>query len=50
MERLLRLLRADEVDPAPMTTHEFAFDDTERTLEVPDKKLDGVVKVLIWFG
>lgn len=30
LERLLHLLRADQVNPTPMTTHEFAFDDMER--------------------
>ncbi|MBD0424780.1 NAD(P)-dependent alcohol dehydrogenase [Streptomyces sp. TRM S81-3] len=49
MERLLRVLEARMVDPSPMTTHEFAFDDMERAFEVSDKKLDDVVKVLIGF-
>ncbi|MEV5546321.1 NAD(P)-dependent alcohol dehydrogenase [Streptomyces sp. NPDC052309] len=49
MERLLRVLEAGMVDPSPMTTHEFAFDDMERAFEVSDKKLDDVVKVLIGF-
>ncbi|MFF9020526.1 NAD(P)-dependent alcohol dehydrogenase [Streptomyces eurythermus] len=49
MERLLRVLEARMVDPSPMTTHEFAFDDMERAFEVSDKKLDDVVKVLISF-
>jgi threonine dehydrogenase-like Zn-dependent dehydrogenase len=49
MQRLLRLLRAGRVDPTPMTTHTFAFDDMERAFEVSDKKLEDVVKVLIRF-
>jgi threonine dehydrogenase-like Zn-dependent dehydrogenase len=49
MERLLRVLEARMVDPSPMTTHEFAFEDMERAFEVSDKKLDDVVKVLIGF-
>ncbi|MFF5250977.1 NAD(P)-dependent alcohol dehydrogenase [Streptomyces leeuwenhoekii] len=49
MERLLRVLEARMVDPSPMTTHEFAFDEMERAFEVSDKKLDDVVKVLIGF-
>lgn len=50
MERLLRLLPADEVDRTPMTTHEFASDGMERTFEVSHKNEDDVVKVLIRFG
>ncbi|MET8777101.1 NAD(P)-dependent alcohol dehydrogenase [Nocardia sp. NPDC004654] len=50
MERLLRILESRQVDPTPMTTHEFAFDDMEQAFEVSDKKLDDVVKVLIRFG
>ncbi|MDT0343889.1 zinc-binding dehydrogenase [Streptomyces litchfieldiae] len=49
MERLLRLLETQRVDPSPMTTHEFSFDDMERAFEVSDKKLEDVVKVLITF-
>ncbi|MFE9319464.1 NAD(P)-dependent alcohol dehydrogenase [Nocardia sp. NPDC052278] len=49
MERLLRVLRTQRVDPSLMTTHEFSFDDMERAFEVSDKKLDDVVKVLIRF-
>lgn len=49
MERLLRVLRAGRIDPTPLTTHEFAFDDMEQAFEVSDKKLDDVVKVLIRF-
>ncbi|MFC9911362.1 NAD(P)-dependent alcohol dehydrogenase [Streptomyces sp. NPDC127197] len=49
MERLLRVLEAQLVDPSHMTTHEFRFDDMERAFEVSDKKLDNVVKVMITF-
>jgi threonine dehydrogenase-like Zn-dependent dehydrogenase len=49
MERLLRVLETKRVDPTPMTTHTFQFDDMERAFEVSDKKLDDVVKVLIVF-
>ncbi|GEC02407.1 putative NADP-dependent isopropanol dehydrogenase [Streptomyces spinoverrucosus] len=49
MERLLRVLEAQLVDPSHMTTHEFRFDDMERAFEVSDKKLDDVVKVMITF-
>lgn len=49
MERLLRVLESGRVDPTPMTTHTFAFDDMERAFEVSDKKLDNVIKPLIVF-
>jgi threonine dehydrogenase-like Zn-dependent dehydrogenase len=50
MERLLRVLEADRVDPTQMTTHTFPFDEMERAFEVMDKKLDDVVKPLIVFS
>ncbi|MGP4115333.1 NAD(P)-dependent alcohol dehydrogenase [Streptomyces sp. 4N509B] len=49
MERLLRILAGQRVDPSLMTTHTFPFDDMERAFEVSDQKLDDVVKVLISF-
>jgi threonine dehydrogenase-like Zn-dependent dehydrogenase len=49
MERLLRLLQMNRVDPTAMTTHTFAFGDMERAFEVMDKKLEGVLKPLIVF-
>jgi len=49
MERLLRVLEANRLDPTSMTTHTFGFDEMERAFEVADKKLDDVVKVLITF-
>ncbi|WP_067679349.1 NAD(P)-dependent alcohol dehydrogenase [Nocardia miyunensis] len=50
MERLLRVLASQRVDPSLMTTHEFDFDDMEQAFEVADKKIDDVVKVLIKFS
>jgi threonine dehydrogenase-like Zn-dependent dehydrogenase len=49
MERLLRVLKTNRVDPTAMTSHTFSFDEMERAFEVADKKLDDVVKVLIKF-
>lgn len=49
MERMLRLVASRRIDPTPMTTHTFGFDEMERAFEVSDKKLDDVVKVLINF-
>jgi len=50
MKRLLRLLEQRRVDPTPMTTHTFSFDEIEKAFEVMDKKLDGIIKPLIIFG
>jgi len=47
---LLRLLEGKRVDLTLMTTHTFAFADMERTFEVMDQKLDGVLKPLIVFA
>lgn len=49
MERLLRILQTQRVDPTRMTTHTFSFDEMERAFEVSDKKLEDVVKVLVTF-
>ena len=49
IERLLRLLENDRVDPTKMTTHEFAFDDIEEAFRIMDEKDDDVIKPLIDF-
>jgi isopropanol dehydrogenase (NADP+) len=49
MERLLRVLESDRVDPTLMTTHTFRFDDMKNAFEMFDQKRDGVVKPLITF-
>ncbi|SIR66459.1 Threonine dehydrogenase [Natronorubrum thiooxidans] len=49
IERLLRLLETDRVDPTEMTTHEFEFDEIEAAFELMDKKKDGIIKPLIHF-
>lgn len=49
MERLLRLLQTNQIDPTLMTTHTFPFDQLDKAFEVMDKKLDGVIKPLIRF-
>ena len=38
------------VDPTPMTTHEFGFDQIERAFEMMTTKEDGIIKPLISFG
>ncbi|WP_042404853.1 NAD(P)-dependent alcohol dehydrogenase [Streptacidiphilus carbonis] len=49
MERLLRVLQTERLDPTPMTSHQFSFDEIERAFEVMDKKLEDVIKPLIVF-
>ena len=49
MGRLLRLIENGRVDPTPMTTHTFGFDDIEKAFELMDKKEDGVIKPLVTF-
>ena len=49
MERMLRLLQHNRLDPTKMTTHTFKFDQLERAFAMMDQKLDGIVKPLITF-
>src|SRR5690349_13003961 len=49
MERLLRLLEMQRVDPTLLTTHTFPFSELNRAFEIMDKKLDNVLKPLIVF-
>jgi threonine dehydrogenase-like Zn-dependent dehydrogenase len=49
LQRLLRLLDRDRVDPTLMTTHEFDFAATDEAFELMDSKEDGVIKPLIDF-
>jgi threonine dehydrogenase-like Zn-dependent dehydrogenase len=50
MTRLLRLLESGRIDPTPMTTHTFAFDDIGEAFRMMTTKEDGIVKPLITFG
>ena len=49
MERLLRLIQNDRVDPTKMTTHKFNFDEIDKAFELMKNKKDGVIKPLISF-
>ncbi len=49
MERLLQILSRGRVDPTPLTSHTFKFEDLERAFEIMDKKTDNVIKPLITF-
>src|SRR6056297_1202352 len=49
LRRLLRLLEEGVVDPTPMTTHEFAFDEIDEAFRLMETKEDGIIKPLIDF-
>ena len=49
MTRLMRLIRTGKVDPTPMTTHRFSFDQIERAFEMMTTKEDGIIKPVIEF-
>ena len=49
LERLLRLIRVGKVNPTPMTTHRFSFEDIVDGFELMKTKEDGVIKPLIEF-
>ncbi len=50
MTRLLRLLERGRIDPTPLTTHRFAFEELPRAFELMRTKADGVIKPLIRFS
>jgi threonine dehydrogenase-like Zn-dependent dehydrogenase len=50
MGRLLLLLQTGRVDPTPMTTHRFRFDEVELAFQMMTDKADGIIKPLITFG
>ena len=49
MRRLLRLLETGRVDPTPLTTHRFRFDQIETAFQMMTTKADGIIKPLILF-
>jgi threonine dehydrogenase-like Zn-dependent dehydrogenase len=49
MTRLMRLISSGRVDPTPMTTHTFAFDEIQRAFDMMTNKEDGIIKPLITF-
>ena len=49
MQRLLRLLEMGRVDPTPLTTHTFKFDDLDKAFELMRTKADGILKPMIVF-
>ena len=49
MERIFSLLQSGRVDPTPMTTHTFGFDDVEKAFALMTSKEDNIIKPLITF-
>lgn len=50
MGRLLRMIEAGRVDPSPLTTHTFPFEEVGRGLHLMETKEDGMIKPLITFN
>lgn len=50
MQRLLRLIETKRIDPTPMTTHVFAFEQIERAFAIMSSKEDNVIKPLVTFN
>ena len=48
MSRLLSLIEHGRVDPSPLTTHTFDFDDVDKAVRMETKD-DGILKPLIGF-
>jgi threonine dehydrogenase-like Zn-dependent dehydrogenase len=49
MARLLRLIENGRVDPSPLTTHQFKFDELDKAFRLMATKEDGVIKPLVRF-
>lgn len=49
MKRLIRLIESGRVDPTPLTTHRFDFEDVDKALALMATKEDGVIKPLVLF-
>jgi threonine dehydrogenase-like Zn-dependent dehydrogenase len=50
MNRLFRLTLSGRIDPTPMTTHTFSFDDVPEAFSMMTTKDDGIIKPLITFA
>jgi isopropanol dehydrogenase (NADP+) len=49
LRRIFWLMETGKVDPTPMTTHEFGFDEIERAFGMMQSQEDGIIKPLIHF-
>jgi threonine dehydrogenase-like Zn-dependent dehydrogenase len=46
----VRLLTSGRVDPTPLTTHRFDFDDLETAFQLMETKEEGILKPIVRFG
>ena len=49
MKRLIRLIEMGRVDPTPLTTHRFRFNEVDKAFHLMKTKEDGIIKPLIIF-
>lgn len=49
LTRLFRLMVGGRVDPSPMTTHEFGFEEVEHAFGLMESKAENIIKPLIRF-
>lgn len=49
MQRLLRLIETGKIDPTPMTTHRFKFEEADKALNLMKSKEDNVIKPMLIF-
>ncbi len=49
MKRLLRLLETGRVDPTPLTSHRFHFNEVVKAFRMMKTKEDGMLKPLVLF-
>jgi threonine dehydrogenase-like Zn-dependent dehydrogenase len=50
LQRLLRIIENGRVDPTPLTSHTFKFDELERAFHLMETKEEDIIKPLIIFG
>ncbi|MFC5207148.1 NAD(P)-dependent alcohol dehydrogenase [Pseudonocardia sulfidoxydans] len=50
MGRMFQLMLSGRIDPTPMTTHTFGFDEVSRAFDMMTTKEDNIIKPLITFG
>ncbi|RJP16218.1 MAG: NAD(P)-dependent alcohol dehydrogenase [Candidatus Abyssobacteria bacterium SURF_5] len=49
MKRLLRMIENGRIDPTPLTSHTFGFDEIEKAFHLMETKGDNIIKPLIIF-
>jgi threonine dehydrogenase-like Zn-dependent dehydrogenase len=49
MQRLLRLIEHERVNPITLTTHRFDFDDIGKAFKLMQTKEDNIIKPIIYF-